>query len=125
METWLARRTSDSRFQNERRVTGTSGGNWYLAGQRFKRETHTFSASEYKSGDDNRKMTPHKGDSSPKKKKKRKSGEAFTESEKKKLENRTSSDDSDGGPCWSDYERVPGTKAGEKGSCRPKGGKKD
>ena len=58
------------------------------------------------------------------KKKKRKSGEAFTEGEKKKLENRTSSDDSDGGPCWSDYERVPGTKAGEKGSCRPKGSKK-
>lgn len=23
--------------------------------------------------------------------------------------------------CWEGYERVPGTKAGEKGSCRPKG----
>ena len=97
-----------------------TGSNWYLAGQRFTRQSHTFSASEHKSGDDNRKMTPHKGDSGTEKKKKRKSGEAFTESEKKKLENRTSSDDSDGGPCWSDYERVPGTKAGEKGSRRLK-----
>ena len=26
--------------------------------------------------------------------------------------------------CWEGYERVPGTKEGEKGSCRPKGGKK-
>ena len=128
MDSWLSRRAADPRFQNERRVTGTSQGNWYLAGHRFQRESHTFSASEYKSGDTSHKMTPHKGDGPEKtikKKKKRKSGEAFTESEKKKLENRTSSDDSDGGPCWSDYERVPGTKAGEKGSCRPKGGKKD
>ena len=29
-------------------------------------------------------------------------------------------DGSDGGVCWSDYERTPGTKEGEKGSCRPK-----
>jgi hypothetical protein len=29
-------------------------------------------------------------------------------------------------PCWEGYERVPGTKQGEKGSCRPikKKGKK-
>ena len=26
--------------------------------------------------------------------------------------------------CWSGYERVPGTKAGEPGSCRKKGSKK-
>lgn len=25
--------------------------------------------------------------------------------------------------CWSGYERTPGTKAGEKGSCRKKGTK--
>ena len=123
MEGFLARRAADTRFQNERRVSMGDSSAWYLANPRVTVSQHTF--AEYKSGDDNHKMTPHKGDDgSPKKKKKRKSGEAFSKSEKEKLTNRTSSDDSDGGPCWSDYERVPGTKAGEKGSCRPKGGSK-
>ena len=44
----------------------------------------------------------------------------FSEAKKKELENRDTSDGSDGGPCWSDYECTPGTEAGEKGSCRPK-----
>lgn len=122
MDGFLARRAQDTRFQNERRVPG--GGSsavwttpWY-AGTRIQVEKHTFSASDYKSGDSNHKMTPHKDDDDqPKKKKKKtkdetfefsKSGEAFTKKEEKKLEDRTSSDDSDGGPCWSDYERVPG-----------------
>ena len=29
------------------------------------------------------------------------------------------------GPCWDGYERVPGTKEYEKGSCRKKGSKKN
>ena len=140
MEAFLSRRAGDPRFQNERRVGpvrgGGAGGEWYLAEKRATRSSHhTFSSCS--SGSEHRKMTPHKDDSdhgSPKKKKKKtedktyefsKSGEPFSKSEKKALENRTSSDDSDGGPCWSDYERVPGTKAGEKGSCKPKGSKKD
>ena len=131
MDGFLFRRVADARFKNERRVTvgggsgggGSGGGTWYLASARPTHVTHhTF--SDYKSGDSNHKMTPHKGDDDgPKKKKKKAKGE-FSESKKEALTNRTSSDDSDGGPCWSDYERVPGTKAGAKGSCRPKGGKK-
>ena len=49
---------------------------------------------------------------------------AYSKEKVKRLSNRESSDDTDSGPCWSDHERVPGTKAGEKGSCRPKGSKK-
>ena len=56
--------------------------------------------------------------------KRKKDSEEFTESTKKKLRERETSDSSDSGECWSDYERVPGTKAGEKGSCQPKGSKK-
>ena len=135
MDSFIVRRAGDARFQNERRVgpVGSSNGEWYLAQKRATRSSHhTFSAGY----DENHKMTPHKDDKSSsdsgrKKKKKKKdtdekhyefskSGEPFSKSEKMKLENRTSSDDSDGGPCWSDYERVPGKKAGEKGSCKPK-----
>jgi hypothetical protein len=52
------------------------------------------------------------------------SGKPFSESTKKKLSDRDTSDGSDGGPCWSDYERDPSKKAGEKGSCKPKKKKK-
>ena len=52
------------------------------------------------------------------------SNASYSKEKVKKLSNRDSSDNSDGGPCWSDHERVPGTKAGEPGSCRPKGEKK-
>lgn len=122
MDSWLARRVNDKRFQNERRVTGVSGGNWYLEGQRFQAETHTFSASEAKSGDTNHSMTPHKDDSPKKSKKlKRKKGsDEFTEAEKKRLRNRESSDDSDSGGCWSGYESVEGVAKGKKGSCKKK-----
>ena len=40
------------------------------------------------------------------------------------LENRSSSDDSDSGRCWSGYEEADGIAAGEKGSCVKKGSKK-
>ena len=56
--------------------------------------------------------------------KRKKGSEEFTESTKMALRNRDTSDGSDSGECWSDYERVTGTKAGEKGSCHPKGSKK-
>ena len=56
--------------------------------------------------------------------KRKKGSEEFTESTKKKLRERDTSDGSDSGECWSDYERVAGTSAGEKGSCQPKGSNK-
>tara|TARA_Y100000389_G_scaffold31394_1_gene26591 strand:+ start:271 stop:660 length:390 start_codon:yes stop_codon:yes gene_type:complete len=125
MEGFLARRRSDPRFHRGTAVpdhSSTAVGDWYRKTEAVHTERFTFSAaggyetSPKKSDPDNSEKK--------KKKKKRKSGEAFTEGEKKKLTNRESSDDSDGGPCWSDYERVPGTKAGERGSCKPKGSKK-
>lgn len=75
-------------------------------------ERHTFSSygSASKGGDGEKKTD------TPKKSKKRKSD--------KKSGGDSTSDGSDDGPCWSDYERVPGTKEGEKGSCRPKKKKK-
>lgn len=121
MDQFLQRRRSDPRFHQGTTVphhSSTAVGDWYRKTTEVKTDRFTFSAAG------NYETSPKKSDADKPKKKKRKSGEAFTEGEKKKLENRTSSDDSDGGPCWSDYERVPGTKAGEKGSCRPKGSKK-
>jgi hypothetical protein len=50
---------------------------------------------------------------------------AYSEAKKRALEDRDTSDGSDAGICWSDNERVPGTAAGTKGSCRPKKKKKD
>ena len=103
---FLAQRTKNARFHNERRVTGVHSGHaafdvpsvgaWYSAPKResgLKRTVETFAM---KKGEDG-KMHPTEGETS---------------------------DNSDAGVCWSDYERVPGTEEGEKGSCRPKGGKK-
>ena len=71
MDGFLARRVTDTRFQNERRVSGPStGGEWYLANQHTTVSQHTFSASEYKPADSNHKMTPHKGDEGTEKKSK-------------------------------------------------------
>jgi len=105
MDGFLARRVTDTRFQNERRVSGPStGGEWYLANQHTTVSQHTFSASEYKPADSNHKMTPHKGDEGTEKKskklKRKKGSVEFTEGEKKRLRNRESSDDSDSGGCW-------------------------
>jgi len=58
--------------------------------------------------------TEHKMDEKKKRKKRKKD----------KSDKSDTSDGSDSGPCWSDYERTPGTKEGEKGSCRPKGSKR-
>lgn len=126
MEGFLARRAADTRFTNERRVTGTVGSTttmstaWYQGANRVQTERYTFSASEYKSGDSNHKMTPHRTDSPKKSRKlKRKKGsEEFTEAQKKELRDRESSDNSDSGGCWSGYESVEGKKKGEKGSCK-------
>ena len=51
-----------------RKATGT------LRASEFQRESHTFSASEYKSGDTHHQMTPHKDDAKKSRKLKRKKG---------------------------------------------------
>ena len=124
MDAFLRRRTEDPRYaQSERRVeaviSATHSSAWYEAPQRAEKTKppalsvvrHEASATkEYASETKN----------APKKERKEKS-------EKKRKKNADGSDTSDGsdsGPCWSDYERTPGTKEGEKGSCRPKGSKK-
>ena len=54
----------------------------------------------------------------------RSNAKKFSKEEVKALENRTSSDDSDSGRCWSGYESADGIAAGEKGSCVKKKGNK-
>ena len=102
---FLARRRADPRFTNERAVTGVVNAAPVLPGMppawynEPKRETglkRTVETFAMKKGKDG----------------------------KMKLTDGETSDNSDSGVCWSDYERVPGTKEGEKGSCRPKGSKK-
>ena len=99
---FLARRRADPRFTNERAVAPFEVPNmssWYSQGTR---ETDQPGL----------KRTVHQAAV-----KKDKDG-------KKHLTEGETSDGSDGGVCWSDYERTPGTEEGEKGSCRPKGKKK-
>ena len=105
---FLNRRRGDARFTNERRVTGVStsmrsfddnnpmNAVWYAASKRESGLKRTVETFAVKKDEDG----------------------------KKKLTEGETSDNSDAGVCWSDYERVPGTKEGEKGSCRPKGSKK-
>ena len=109
MEGFIASRLADSRYRS-RRVDAFASlvsqeRAWYESS--LKRERHTFAMGD---GDSAKKDSAK---AEPKKKKKKK---ALTDGE--------TSDGSDSGVCWSDYERTPGTKEGEKGSCRPKGSKK-
>ena len=103
MDGFIARRAADPRYTNERRVTGPSGpgSRWYLANSSATVTHHTFAEYGNKSAETH-KMTPHKDDSPKKSRKlKRKKGsEEFTESQKKELRNRDSSDNSDSGGCW-------------------------
>ena len=102
MEAFLKQRRSDPRFNQGTIVpnhTSSAIGGWYRNTAGVVTERYTFNvAGGYETS--MKKNDTDKADRSEKKKKKRKSGEAFSEGEKKKLENRTSSDDSDGGPCW-------------------------
>tara|TARA_Y100000389_G_scaffold202240_1_gene246977 strand:+ start:1266 stop:1619 length:354 start_codon:yes stop_codon:yes gene_type:complete len=103
---FLQRRRADARFQNERRVTGVvarhstfdapNASSWYNAPRRNTGLKRTVETFAMKKGKDG----------------------------KMKLTDGETSDGSDSGVCWSDYERVPGTEQGAKGSCRPKGSKK-
>lgn len=111
MDNFLKRRRSDVRFSNELRRVDMSNTSWYQSGQRFNVVRETFSA-----GSSDTKSDTKSEDAAPNKKKKKRMKKTESGGEKS-----ATSDGSDDGVCWSDYERVPGTKQGEKGSCRPKG----
>ena len=102
---FLARRRADPRFTNERGVSGVVdvapalpglSSAWYRESSRETGLKRTVYEAAVKKDKDG----------------------------KSKLTEGETSDNSDAGVCWSDYERVPGTEEGAKGSCRPKGGKK-
>lgn len=107
---FLAARRSDARFANERRVTG-------VAASSMTSFDNPMNAAWYKQGGREERGGGLKRSVETFAMKKGKDG-------KMKLTDGETSDGSDSGVCWSDYERVPGTEAGSKGSCRPKGGKK-
>ena len=98
---FLARRRADPRFTNELAVApvGPTMSYWFSQGTR-------------ETSQPGMKRTVHQAAV-----KKDKDG-------KKHLTEGETSDGSDGGVCWSDYERTPGTEEGAKGSCRPKKSKK-
>tara|TARA_X000001036_G_scaffold282111_1_gene262006 strand:+ start:2957 stop:3283 length:327 start_codon:yes stop_codon:yes gene_type:complete len=54
-----------------------------------------------------------------------KKGETSEKVVAKNLTEGETSDGTDAGVCYSDFERTPGTTEGAKGSCRPKGEKKN
>ena len=116
MEQFLKRRASDPRFKLGTHVSAhstTAVSAWYRHHAPVHVEHFTFSAPKAASSDE-----------SPKKKKSRKlrrkpGSEEFTESQKKELRERDTSDGSDSGGCWSGYEST-GKPKGEKDSCRKK-----
>jgi len=112
MDGWIQNRRSDVRFFNEMRRVDMKKTHWYNSGQRFVITNHTFAAKSDSKSDS-------KPDPTIKKKKKKQKKKTESGNEKS-----ATSDGSDTGICWSDYERVPGTAAGSKGSCRPKSGSK-
>ena len=110
MEVFLKQRRQDPRFlysNNRVEAFGTQTPPWYTqsTAPRFQGEVHTFTFSASK-------------ESSEEEAKKKKA------EKKKKRSDSDTSDGSDGGRCWSDYEPTPGKKAYEKGSCRPEKKKK-
>lgn len=110
MDLFIRQRVSDQRFGNTRPVN--MGVPWYQQ-QADNYEPPAcvgLTTTRHNASMETRSKTKEKEKSEPKKK-------------KRKKEDGGTSDGSDS-PCWSDYERTPGTKEGEKGSCRPEGSKK-
>ena len=105
MDGFLKRRQSDVRFSNELRRVDMSATNWYNAGTRINVIHETFAV----------KKESNESEEPAKKKKKKRTKKTESGNEKS-----ATSDGSDSGICWSDYERTPNTVAGTKGSCRPK-----
>jgi hypothetical protein len=112
MEAFIAARAADRRFAGGRvecsERTAVSG--WYSAGPPPQPVVtkHWFSA---------------KAEAEPEAKGPEK--EKPTKKKRKKPEGGETSDGTDNGRCWSDYEAVPGKEPNEKGSCRPKKEKKE
>ena len=92
-------------------VQRTAISKWYHAPKQARYVTTVYKASMATEGS-------YKA-AEPKKKKKKKERRDHDSGG-----NASTSDGSDSSPCWSDYERTPGTEEGTKGSCRPKGSKK-
>lgn len=109
MDHFLARRMNDGRYRlNVTRAPSTAATSWYESTEFANFANGSTSVILSSNGS----VVRHN------------SSKPYSEAKKRELESRDTSDGSDGGPCWSDYERVPGTEAGEKGSCRPKKAKK-
>lgn len=109
MDAFLARRMSDARYRlntSARPAARTAVSSWYESTEFVEQRESSVVL---------RNQAPVRHSAAVAKEDK-----PFTKAETKRLADRDTSDGSDGGPCWSDYERVPGTEAGEKGSCRPK-----
>ena len=105
---FLARRRADPRFTNERRVVGVS----------------PTMASSFEPP----KLWYEEAPRDPPSRGLKRTTETFAMKKgadgKMRLTEGETSDGTDSGVCWSDKERVPGTKEGEPGSCRPKRKKK-
>ena len=111
MDRFLSNRLSDPRF-GKRPIDAVTP--WYSAESRFSPESIAPDAAglnvtrynaSYGGGGS--------GDEGKKKKKKKKSGDGSA-----------TSDGTDGGRCWSDYDAVPGKEPYSEGSCQPEGKKK-
>ena len=114
MDQFFKARAADRRFPGGRvDVQQTAVSSWYRAPKRARYTTTVYKASMATEGS----YTA----TEPKKKKKKKKKE---QRDHDSGGNASTSDGSDSSPCWSDYERTPGTEEGTKGSCRPKGSKK-
>ena len=110
MDHFFKARASDRRFPGGRvDVQRSAITKWYHAPKQARYLTTVYKASMAAEGS---------YDDKPKKKKKKARRDHDSGG------NASTSDGSDSSPCWSDYERTPGTKEGAKGSCRPKGSKK-
>jgi len=114
MESFFNRRAADPRFRLGTSVaprSSTAVSAWYRHHDTTTTQNYTFAAKP---------ASPEKTIKKKSRKLRRKPGsEEFTESQKKELRERDTSDGSDSGGCWSGYEST-GKPKGEKGSCRKK-----
>ena len=105
MDHFLAQRSKDSRFQNERRVTGVVSNtpSWYQSESRehglqyergLVRTRHTFAEEKKKDSGSDSASSESDGEGGRKKKKK--------------------------GRCWEGYEPTPGKEPYSDGSCQKK-----
>tara|TARA_B100001109_G_scaffold246940_1_gene236212 strand:+ start:264 stop:656 length:393 start_codon:yes stop_codon:yes gene_type:complete len=111
MDVFIRNRLKDKRFDSRPvRTSGRPQVAWFEQPRRSNEESDFLLTRHYASATTHDKEHDKKHE--PLKKKKQK--------KHNKGDGDGTSDGSDS-PCWSDYERVPGTKEGEKGSCRPEG----